>query len=250
MVQNPSQKTPAMQESSSKKNPFLWSFMAVLLLASGTVYFLISRQATLAKNYQVNQQELLEARSKIEDLRQQLGQQGAPQDNSFSLSNKEMVRKISDNFQKTFVFYKLEQRVLEGKNFTYAFMQLEQLMGDALRTPQFDILRNNTQGILPPSSLEVSFKSYSPSHEPKATTMWEKTVSFCKGFLKIKTFQEKEKLETLCLLIRNDRNKKALTFIKENLPEYQEWSQALKTRYEAKQALRVLEKIIFDSLRI
>lgn len=250
MVQKPSQKTPGIQESSSKKSPFLWAFVAVFLLASGTVYFLISRQSALVKNYQVNQQELSEARSEIEGLRQQLSQHVVPQDNPFSLSNKEILKKISDNFQKTFIFYKLEQRVLEGKNFSYAFMQLEQLMGDSLRTPQFDILRNNTQGILPPSSLEVSFKSYSPSHEPKAATLWEKIVSFCRGFLKIKTFQEKEKIDTLCLLIRNDRNKKALTFIKENLPEYQEWSQALKTRYDAKQALRVLEKIIFDSLRI
>ena len=123
-------------------------------------------------------------------------------------------------------------------------------MGESLRSPEFDILRNNTQGIPLSSDIESSFKAYTPSEAPRSLTPWEKVISFFKGFLKVKNFREKEKIETLCSLIRNDHNKRALTFIKENLPEYSEWGQALQTRYEAKKALRSLEKIIFDSLRI
>lgn len=186
----------------------------------------------------------------VQELRQQVDQISASKERDSAVSNKEILGKISDNFQKVFIFSKLEYRILSGKNFSSSFVQLEQLMGDCLRTPEFDILRNNTQGIPLSSDIESSFKAYTPSHGAESATTWEKIVSFLKGFLKIKSFQEKEKMETLCTLIRNDHNKKAMIFIKENLPEYGEWGQALKTRYEAKKALHSLEKIIFESLRI
>jgi hypothetical protein len=241
--------------SSSKKKIWSWLFLCGVLALSAGIYFsyhLISISPS-PDDYQHVTEQLQTARAEIQSLRQQLTQQNdtsTPTTQSL-LANKEILGKISNNFQKIFIFSKLERRVLTGKNFSLAFQKLDQLMGTSLQDPQFNILRNNTQGITPPSGIETSFRAYTPPLQVAETgTLREKIFYFFNSFLKIRSFQEKEKTDTLFILIRSDHTKRALRFIEKNLPEYQDWSQALKTRLEAKQALRALEQLVFESLRI
>ena len=250
MVQNSSSENNSTAIS-NKRNVWLFlGTMGALGLGIGIylAYTLPSRSSS-ASEYKNAIHQLQSAQTEIQNLRHQLEQQ-KEQKSSQNVPDKEVLGKMSDNFQKIFLFFKLERHVLTGKNFFSAFHQLEALMGDSLTHPQFEILKNNTQGLTPPAELETSFRLYKLPRSPQEDTFSGKIFSFFNSFLKIKNFQQKEKIDTLCALIRNDQSKQALDFIDAHFPAYKDWSKALKNREEAKKALSSLESLILNSLRI
>ncbi|HCI48284.1 MAG: hypothetical protein A2977_03010 [Alphaproteobacteria bacterium RIFCSPLOWO2_01_FULL_45_8] len=252
MVQKSEIKAKPLPVMPSKSNRWVWILLSAFLITAGMGgYFLFQCKSFSVSDDQINLKALQTARAEIQTLRQQLAEQGSSgQTAQITLANKEALRRISDNFQKIFIFSRLERRVLTGKNFSASFSKLDQLVGPPLQDPRFDILRNNTQGITPPSGIETSFRSYTPPQKSGSGALGEKIFYFFNNFLKIRNFQEKEKIDTLCTLIRNDHTQKALLFIEKNFPEYQEWSQSLKIRLDVKQALRSLEELVFNGLRI
>lgn len=190
--------------------------------------------------------KLAAAQQKIESLRNQLSKASGAAGNMPS----PLAQHVSDNFQKIFLYFKLEQQVLTGKNFSVTFHRLQELMGRALDDPQFDVLRNNTHGFASPAALESSFRSYKIYSQNSPKDFWYTVESFFGSFLKVRNFREKEKMDSLCALLRSDQNKQALHFIEIHFPEYKEWSQTLKNKIEAKKALAELDNILLASLRI
>lgn len=236
---------------SNKRNVWLFlGTMGALGLGIGIylAYTLPSRSIS-ADNYKNALTQLEAAQAEIQTLRHRLDQKNEINLSS-GLPHKEILGKMSDNFQKMFLFFKLERHVLTGKNFSNVFHQLQVLMGTTLDHPQFEILKNNTHGLTPPAELEASFRLYKGPQSSEEGTLGNRILSFFNSFVKIRNFQRKEKMDTLCALIRNDHNKEALRFINTHFPDYKDWSQALKNRIEAKKAVASLENLILNSLRI
>ena len=231
----------------SKKNSFFIFLVVFCGLAGGSLYIFYSNPF-LKKNKDLQLETPNNSDCYQSTLRNQEEETSPSNFKNIPLSdlNKVILQKISDNFQKMFLFGKIERRLLTGENISEELRTLSSLVGLPLQKKQFDVLRNNAEGIL--SLSEILFLFQDPEKILKKSE--QKNIPFLSDFFRVSPAQDKRKMKTLALLIREDRMKKSIEFIEKNFPEHQEWRTPLEKRLIIKQALKALEKVIFDGLRV
>ncbi|OFW96564.1 MAG: hypothetical protein A2977_00480 [Alphaproteobacteria bacterium RIFCSPLOWO2_01_FULL_45_8] len=227
------------RKKDSKK--FTRGFLALLVLCLGALvgagsYFMRHAPFSVSVSFHSQSPEKRKLRTEAEEH------------NHPTILHNGILDKISTNLKKIFLFEKLKYHVSTGKNFSAELENLERLVGSDLSHAQFEVLRQNTEGIPSLPALERSVR-LCLLHKSKIQVIEQKIVSFFK-LSKTTPSQEKEHVDTVCTLIREDHIREAIAFADKTFSGHSDCFKALKNRLDAERALKTLDQIIFDGLKL
>lgn len=250
--------SPSKEAKEKKPNKFgyLVLFVFSIFLIGGFGYFF---KKDALKHQQIQRQDhksllfsLTQKDEEVKKLRGLILKLQTDQENKTignTPSYNELRKRVSANLQKVIMQQKLERRLLHGKDFSIELHTLDVLLGPVLNTPDFEMLRSHaTEGIPTTYEIEKTIRK-----TPLEATDHSKKNWFLKlfsGFFTISSRKNKENFDMLIELIRTDRMQKSIEVVDEYFPEKIAWKRPLEKRLAMKRALKKIENLVFDSVRV
>ncbi len=235
---------------------FIVLFIFCILLIGGFGYFFkkdaLKHQSIQRKDHRSLLSSLSQKDEEIQHLKTlilQLRNRTSQDKTEESASYSGLQKKISLNLQKIIMQQKIERRLLNGKDYSIELHTLNTLLKGALNAPEFEMLRRHAaEGI--PTTYEIEKTIRRTPLESTNYSQKNNFLRFFSHFFTVSSHENKQNFEMLIELIRTDRIQKSIDQINEYFPDKTAWKSLLEKRLMMKRALKKIESLIFESVRV